>query len=136
MTRSRGTLSPAMRSDSRMSWPGADGATLAFIGHPLGRRGEIQPEIERIEAAPAAGAGLPADASVDEQRNFLLRGAAVRTQRNIEPGQIVLAAAGALVGTPLRHDPQVADAVRRLLELRGLFGSSQHRFDPGKLRDS
>src|ERR1700689_3900619 len=104
MTRSRCTFSPAMRSDSRMSWRGADGATLAFIGHPLGRCGEIEPEIERIEVAPAARAGLLADASIDQQRNPLLRRTAVRAQRNIEPGQVVLAAAGADDGVPLRHD--------------------------------
>src|ERR1700727_2949309 len=100
-----------------MGWREADGATPAFIGHPSDRSNKIQPEIERIEVAPAAGAGVLAAASVDEQRNFLLRGAAMRTQRYVEPGQIVLAAAGADDGVPLRHDHQVADAVRRQFEL-------------------
>ena len=100
-----------------------------------GSCGEVQPEIERIEVAPAAAFGLLDDAAIDEQRHFLLRHAAVRTQRNVEPGQIVPVARGADDRVQTRHDHEVADAVRGQLEARRALGARQYRFDPGKRRD-
>ena len=66
-----------------------------------GPRCEIQPKVEGIEVAPAVVSRLCADAAIDEQRYLLLRHAAVRAQRNVEPRQVMPVAAGADDGIQL-----------------------------------
>ena len=137
MTRSREIFSPAMRSDSRIGarddGRGGAGGHGRLLG---GSSGEVEPEIERIEVAPAAA--LPADRSMrrlTSSGTFCSDVPPCERSGTSSPDRSCRSRLVPITVSQPRHDHEVADAVRRQLETRGGLRAGQHRFDSGQRGD-
>src|SRR5262245_5322465 len=104
------------RSPGRRGRTGAPPRGSPARGPDAGSSGRGQGEVEGVEVAEAPPRRDAAHRAVQDQRHPLLGDAAVRAERGVQPGEVVLGDRGPDDGVALGHRDQVAQAIRRQLE--------------------
>src|SRR5215831_17277354 len=95
----------------RVSCRTAPSRAASAAERPAVSVGMVQYPVEGIEVAPAPVDVEPRKAAIHDERHPLLREAAVRAQRRIETGEIVLRRCATDDDRPLGNDHEVADAI-------------------------
>src|SRR5690348_2131590 len=124
LERSVTTRAPPMRSPSRLT---AAPCEVSVPVRPAALLDMIESPVEGVEVAPAALLVETCDRAIHDERDALFGQAAVRAQRCIEPGEIMLRRGTPEHDRPLGNDHQVPDAIGRQLEAPCGLRTSEHQ---------